>query len=202
MKSENSESFVLQAIIFEGAMALAGALLSLFCGLDLWKAFHTPDLSTLFNQIGLGIGFAAGMGLLFTLLDYIPWSQLKQISQKTKEVINEVLKYSTHFERFLVCLLAGIGEEILFRGLIFVAIFEFWPWGLEFNMNIIVAVIVSSVLFGLGHYISALYFFITGLLGAVFCLVFFWTGSLIAPVVAHALYDFYAMELALKESDA
>ena len=202
MKSEYHESFVLQAILFEGAMALVGALLALLFGLDLWKAFQTSDMAALFNQIGFGIGLAAGLGLIFTVMDYIPWSQMKLISEKTKEVINEVLKYSTHFERFLVCLLAGIGEEILFRGFIFVVIFEFWPWGLEFNMNIIVAVIVSSVLFGLGHYISALYFFITGLLGAVFCLVFLWTGSLIAPVVAHALYDFYAMELALKESDA
>ena len=183
-------------------MALVGAALALLCGLDLWKAFHTPDLATMFNQFGLGIGFAAGLGLIFTLLDYIPWSKLKQISQKTKEVINEALKNSSHFNRFLVCLLAGIGEEILFRGFIFVAIFEFWPWGLEYNMNIIAAILASSILFGLGHYVTLLYFVITGLLGAAFCLIFLWTGSLIAPVVAHALYDFYAMELALKEDEA
>ncbi len=202
MSSENGNSFVLQAIIFEGAMALIGALLALFCGLDLWKAFHTPDLVTLFNQLGLGVGFAAGLGLLFTLLDYIPWQHLKQVSQKTKEAVVETMKNVSRFNRFLVCLLAGIGEEILFRGFIFVAIFEFWPWGLEYNLNIIAAILASSILFGFGHYVTLLYFIITGLLGAAFCLVFLWTGSLIAPVVAHALYDFYAMELALKEDEA
>ena len=202
MNSENGNSFVLQAIFFEGAMALIGAALALFCGLDLWKAFHTPDLLTLFKQFGLGVVFAAGMGLLFTLLDYIPWRRLKQVSQKTKEVVVATMKNVTRFNRFLVCLLAGIGEEILFRGFIFVAIFEFWPWGLEYNLNIIAAIVFSSILFGLGHYVTLLYFIITGLLGAAFCLVFLWTGSLIAPVVAHALYDFYAMELALKEDEA
>ena len=202
MNSDKGNSFVLQAIIFEGAMALIGAALALFCGLDLWKAFHTPDLLTLINQFGLGVGFAAGMGLFFTALDYIPWRQLKQVSQKTKEAVVATMKNVTRFNRFLVCLLAGIGEEILFRGFIFVAIFEFWPWGLEYNLNIFAAIIISSILFGLGHYVTLLYFIITGLLGAAFCLVFLWTGSLIAPVVAHALYDFYAIELALREKEA
>ena len=198
----NTNGFVIHAILFEGAMALIGALMALLCGLDLWKAFHTPDLAALFNQLGLGVGLAAVLGLVFTILDYIPWSKLREVSQKTKEVINESLKNSSHFNRLLVCLLAGVGEEVLFRGFIFVVIFEFWPWGLEFNLNIIAAIIVSSVLFGLGHSISLLYFILTALLGAAFCLVFLWTGSLIAPIVAHALYDFYAMESALKEGVA
>ena len=198
----NTNGFVIHAILFEGAMALIGALMALLCGLDLWKAFHTPDLAALFNQLGLGVGLAAVLGLVFTILDYIPWSKLREVSQKTKEVIHESLKNSSHFNRLLVCLLAGVGEEVLFRGFIFVVIFEFWPWGLEFNLNIIAAIIVSSVLFGLGHSISLLYFILTALLGAAFCLVFLWTGSLIAPIVAHALYDFYAMESALKEGVA
>lgn len=197
-----SDGFVIQAILFEGAMALLGALLALICGLDLSKAFYTPDLATLFSQIALGIGLAVGLGIFFTILDYIPSSHLKQISDLTKETVSETMKNSSRINRFLVCLMAGVGEEVLFRGFIFLAIFEFWPWGLEFNMNIIVAVVVSSILFGLGHYVTAIYFLITGLLGVAFCLVFLRTGLLIAPLVAHALYDFYAMEIALKESGA
>lgn len=189
-------------IIFEGAMALIGALLALFCGLDLGKAFQTSDIADFFNQLALGVGIAAALGIVFTVLDHVPWSQLKRVSEKTREIVNESLKNSSHFNRFLVCLMAGVGEETLFRGFIFVAIFEFWPWGLEFNMNIIAAIVVSSVLFGLGHSITLLYFFLTALLGVFFCLVFLWTGSLIAPVVAHTLYDFYAIESALKESAA
>ncbi|MBR5161688.1 MAG: CPBP family intramembrane metalloprotease [Thermoguttaceae bacterium] len=189
-------------IIFEGTMALIGAVLALVCGLDLSKAFQTSDMAAFFNQLALGVGLAAAMGILFTFLDHVPWSQLKIVSEKTKEIVNEAFKDSSHFNRFLVCLLAGVGEEILFRGFIFIVIFEFWPWGLEFNMNIFAAVIISSALFGLGHYISLMYFFLSSLLGVVFCLVFLWTGSLIAPVVAHALYDFFAIEFALKESAA
>lgn len=183
-------------------MALIGALLALLCGLDLWKAFRVPDIGALFGQLGLGIAIAVGLIIVFTAMDYIPWSHLKKVSQKTKDVLCDMLKTSSRFNRFLVCFLAGIGEEILFRGFVFVAIFEFWPWGLEYNLNIIAAVIVSSVLFGFGHYVTLLYFIITGLLGVAFCLVFLWTGSLIAPVVAHVLYDFYAMETALNEDEA
>ena len=198
----NTNAFVIHAIFFEGTMALLGALLALFCGLDLGKAFQTADMAALFNQLALGVGIAAAMGIIFTILDHIPWSQLKKVSEKTKEIINESLKSASHINRFLVCLMAGVGEEVLFRGFIFVAIFEFWPWGLDFNMNIIAAIIASSVLFGLGHSITLLYFILTALLGVAFCLIFLWTGSLIAPIVAHALYDFYAMETALKEGNS
>ena len=198
----NTNGFVIQMILFEGAMALIGALLALVCGLDLSKAFQTSDMAALYSQLALGVGLAAALGIVFTVLDHIPWSQLKTVSEKTKEIINESLKDSSHLNRFFVCLLAGVGEEILFRGFIFIAIFEFWPWGLEFNLNIFAAIIISSALFGLGHNISLMYFFLSSLLGAIFCLVFLWTGSLIAPVVAHALYDFYAIELALKENAA
>ncbi|MBQ2619920.1 MAG: CPBP family intramembrane metalloprotease [Thermoguttaceae bacterium] len=198
----NTNGFVLHAILFEGAMAIVGALLALICGLDLSKAFHNPDFATMFSQFALGIGLAVGLGILFTVLDYFPWSHLKKVSEKTKEFVNDAFKDSSLFNRFLVCLLAGVGEEILFRGFIFIAIFEFWPWGLEYNLNIIAAIAISSILFGLGHNVSALYFLITAMLGVTFCLVFLWTGSLIAPVIAHALYDFYAMESALKEDAA
>lgn len=202
MNSDNSNSFVLQTIIFEGAMAIIGAFLALLCGLDLWKAFHTNNSAELLWQLGLGIAISAGMCFIFTILDFIPWKCLKDVSEKTKDIVCETFKNTTRFNRFLVCTQAGIGEEILFRGFIFVVIFEFWPWGLEFNLNIIAAVVISSILFGLGHSVTLLYFIITGLMGAVFCLIFLWTGSLIAPIIAHALYDFYAMETALKENEA
>lgn len=196
----NTNGFVIHMIIFEGTMALIGALLALFCGLDLGKAFQTSDMADFFNQFALGVGISAAMGIFFTILDHVPWSQLKKVSEKTKEIVNDAFKKTSRINRFLVCLLAGVGEEVLFRGFIFVAIFEFWPWGLEFNLNIIAAIIVSSTLFGLGHSITLMYFILSALLGATFCLVFLWTGSLIAPVVAHSLYDFYAIEFALKES--
>ena len=202
MSSENSNYFVLQAIIFEGAMALIGALLSLLCGLDLSKAFLTSNSVELLWHLGLGIVFAACLGVFFTILELVPFDSLQRASEKAKEIVCETLNNTTRFNRFLICMLAGIGEEILFRGFIFVVIFEFWPWGLEFNMNIIAAIAISSILFGLGHSITRLYTIITGLMGVVFCLVFLWTGSLIAPIVAHALYDFFAMEFALRENDS
>lgn len=202
MNSNDSNSFVLQTIIFEGALAIIGAFLALLCGLDLWKAFQTNNSSELLCQLGLGLAISAGMCLFFTILDLIPLKCLKDVSEKTKDIVCETFKNTTRFNRFLVCMQAGIGEEILFRGFIFIVIFEYWPWGLEFNMNIIAAIAISSILFGLGHCVTLLYFFITGLMGVFFCLIFLWTGSLIAPIVAHGLYDFYAMETALKEDDA
>ena len=62
----NTNGFVLHMILFEGAMALLGAFLALLFGLDMTKAFQTTDLAALFNQLALGVGFAAAIISVFT----------------------------------------------------------------------------------------------------------------------------------------
>lgn len=73
----------------------------------------------------------------------------------------------------VIALSAGIGEELLFRGAIQPA------WGL----------LPASLLFAFAHAVSPLYIaiaFIAGLgLGGLYSA----TGALLAPMIAHALYD-------------
>lgn len=101
---------------------------------------------------------------------------------------------STRDERrwwWLVCLTAGICEEVVYRGFLLhyfhVMPFHFsWTWALA----------ISSAIFGIGH----LYQGIAGavqtiVLGFLFGTLFFITGNLMLPMALHAVLDLRVLAL-------
>jgi CAAX protease family protein len=81
-----------------------------------------------------------------------------------------------------LCLTAGICEEILFRGYLL--------WFLIPRTGVALALVLGSLSFGLLHaYQGARGILRTGLVGLTMALVYRLTGSLAAPMVAHALLD-------------
>ena len=85
----------------------------------------------------------------------------------------------------LLAALAGIGEEALFRGVL-------QPW-LAGAISVWPAVLVTALVFGGLHPVSATYVLLAGLAGAYFGALLVLTGNLLAPIVAHAGYDFVAL---------
>lgn len=84
-----------------------------------------------------------------------------------------------------VSLSAGICEELLYRG--------FLMWYISQYSSMIVAVIVSSLLFGIAHAYQGWKGMIqTGLLGLVFALIYFFTASLWIPIALHIAIDVYS----------
>ena len=51
----------------------------------------------------------------------------------------------------------------------------------------------ASVSFGLVHFASRAYAAVAGIIGLYLGALFLWQGSLLAPIVTHALYDFVAL---------
>ena len=85
-----------------------------------------------------------------------------------------------------ISLLAGLGEEILFRGVLQEA---FTGW-----FNVWVGVLMASVLFGLMHSITFTYVLLATLMGAYLGCVWLWADhNLLVIVLTHALYDFLVL---------
>ena len=89
----------------------------------------------------------------------------------------------------LVSVLAGVGEEMLFRGVIQPAVAEAVGGG----WGIAVGLAASALLFGLAHPITPAYALLAGLIGLYLGGVWLVSGNLLVPVVAHAGYDFVAL---------
>ncbi|MCL2338193.1 MAG: CPBP family intramembrane metalloprotease [Firmicutes bacterium] len=89
---------------------------------------------------------------------------------------------------FWVALTAGIGEEFLLRGFLFLLLQAVFP-----NISIILVVIVSGVFFGLWHLYQGVHGMIkTAITGALLGCLYIATGSLILPMLLHFITDFSA----------
>ena len=57
----------------------------------------------------------------------------------------------------------------------------------------LVGLAVAASLFGAAHWITAEYAALAGLIGLYLGAVWLWSGNLLAPMAAHALYDFLVL---------
>jgi len=92
---------------------------------------------------------------------------------------------ATVLDLAVVSLLAGVGEELLFRGFL-------QTWFAQ-AAGAHVAVLAAAVVFGLAHAISRSYVVFASVLGISLGYLYHLTGSLPAAMVAHAVYDFAAL---------
>ncbi|MGH8934052.1 MAG: lysostaphin resistance A-like protein [Egibacteraceae bacterium] len=82
--------------------------------------------------------------------------------------------------------LAPIGEELLFRGMLFQSLqkpLRFWP-----------AAIVSGVIFGIIH-LEPLVAVVTAILGVYLAWIFQRRGTLLVPIIAHSIFNLLGLVL-------
>lgn len=121
--------------------------------------------------------------------------------RRDPEALERVLQKLGHIERMLprsmeekrifhfVALTAGVCEELLYRGYLI--------WYLSRWIDVVPAVIVSSVIFGIGHsYQGVKGIITTTLVGGVMALIYLTAGSLWPAMAVHAIIDMHAGELA------
>ena len=90
-----------------------------------------------------------------------------------------------------VCITAGFCEEVLYRGFL-LRYFHNMP----FHLSLTWALVVAAVIFGIGHlYQGVKPALATVVLGFALSCVFVVTGSLLVPIIAHALLDLRALAL-------
>jgi membrane protease YdiL (CAAX protease family) len=94
----------------------------------------------------------------------------------------------------VVALLAGLGEEALFRGVVQPA--------LAAHLPLLVAIAATAMLFGAAHWITPTYALLAGIVGAYLGGLFVLSGNLLVPIVAHALYDVVALALLVRVKPA
>jgi membrane protease YdiL (CAAX protease family) len=109
------------------------------------------------------------------------------IKKKLESVAaNEFLpRTKKEFQWFiLLSITAGICEELLFRG--------FLIWYFESLTNTLLAVVLSSILFGLAHsYQGVTGILRSGLMGLILALILVWTDSLLILIFLHIAGDVY-----------
>ncbi len=95
----------------------------------------------------------------------------------------------------LLSLTAGITEEVQYRGYLFMAFLLLFP-----HLNPLYAVVISTLLFSLGHIYQGKEALKPMMAGLALSLIFYFTGSLYIVIALHSLQDLVATEV-LNESD-
>ena len=93
--------------------------------------------------------------------------------------MNELQNFSLASKLFMMAVLPGIGEELLFRGILYRAYRK---------KNPVKAMLVSSFLFGLFH-MNLNQFLYAFVLGIVFVLVLEATGNIVVPMIMHFVFN-------------
>ncbi len=108
----------------------------------------------------------------------------------------DVQKITVHFNGYswfkigCVALLAGVGEELLFR----VAL-QSW---LTNYVPVYLAIFAPALVFGLLHFLSWSYFIAATLMGLVFGIAYHFTQSVMLVIAWHAIYDLIALGVIVK----
>lgn len=164
----------------EGGLVLVAALLGWALGLNPWATVRLDV-----GAVAYGVaGVLPPVGMLGWVLRS-DWGPVVELRAWLEAVMREVFNHWRGWQLAMVSLLAGVGEESLFRGVI--------QAGLEGSLGRVGALLVAAAAFGCAHPISWLYAGLAGIMGLWFGLLWWWSGSLVAPVLAHALYDFIAL---------
>ena len=165
--------------VLEGALALLAMGIGYFIGFSPIRNLHWSTQSLL-----LGLLAVVPMVFVFCFSVRSNWHPVRRIR------IFLLRRVMPMFEGqpgavLLVSLLAGIGEEVFFRGLIQAGLHS-WIGGW---IGLCVGLLFGSGLFGLLHSASRMYMISAAVFGLYFGLLLLWTDNLLVPIIAHAVYD-------------
>lgn len=172
------------------AVLAEGGLGVLAIAVGWWLGVNPLELVT-GGWWALAWGCLAALPMLGTLAltDYLSFWPFSDINDVVDRLLRPLFARTSVLELAVISALAGIGEELMFRGLIQEGLAR---WIGE-PMGVWIALGIASVLFGLLHPMNVAYVILAAVMG--FCLGGLWiaTGNLLVPIVAHAVYDFLAL---------
>ena len=177
----NPADFFKKACYFESALVLVAVALGWIADIDPFENLHFSETVIAYGVIG-----TAPLFLLFLTMEQIQLESVVKIRSLLLETLGPGL-HSYHWtDLFMLAAIAGVSEEILFRGVI-------QPW-MESSWGMAAGLIGSNIIFGLVHAVTPLYAVLAALVGIYLGLSLDYGGdrNLLTPVIIHGLYDFLA----------
>jgi uncharacterized protein len=172
--------FMLAAGVFEGGLLVLAFVVGLLIGVR-----PAAQLTWSWQDLGWGILATLPMLLLFAASWNSSWKTFREIREFLRDVLGPLLDDCGLLDIITLALLAGVCEEVLFRGLI---------WQYLNVHNAVLALLLTNLLFGLAHSVTPLYAIVAGIVGIYLTLLMSIGDSpnLLIPMTAHSLYDFIA----------
>ncbi len=168
------------ALAFEGGLAVIAWVVGSLIGID-----PLQQITLTWQAAGWGLLASLPMALVLFLVPRSSWPPLRNLDQVAQDLIVPIFERCNPVELALIAAFAGLGEEMLFRGLIQPA--------LALAVGSVPALLLTSLAFGALHPITRAYVVLAALIGIYLGILQLITGNLLVPIIAHAVYDFVAL---------
>jgi uncharacterized protein len=182
------DRFFKNACLFEAALIVVAVALGWLSGINPFATLHYSESAIIYGILG-----TIPLFLLFLLLEQLTADSVVTIRRLLLETLGPSLHRYHWTDLFILAAIAGISEEILFRGVI-------QPW-MESSWGLTAGLVGSNIVFGLVHAVTPLYAVLATLVGIYLGLALDYGGdrNLLTPIIIHGLYDYLAF-LALMRS--
>ncbi len=182
-----SENFFKTACYFESALILVAIVLGWIADINPFETIHFSENAVLYGFFG-----TVPLYLIFMAMEHMPYDSIQKIRQILIDTIGASMNKQNWADLFILAAIAGVAEEVLFRGVI-------QPW-MENSWGMNPGLIISSMLFGLIHAVTPLYAILATVISIYLGLSLDYGGerNLLTPIVIHALYDFLAFIAIMK----
>lgn len=177
------------AIAFEAALIPLALLLALVAGLAPWRALE-PSAAVVVGGLLATVPLVGALILLGRRRAH--W--FVEVERLVAPLIERLFRGRGPVPVLVVAALAGIGEELLFRGVL--------QAGLAGALGPAAGLLLASLAFGLAHALSRAYFLLAIAMGLYLGLLFQLSGSVLLPAIVHAVYDVVAIALLLQRAPA
>ncbi len=161
-------------------------------------SLRSPDWTSLAIGVAWGLAGAVPMIVMLLTMDRWPIGPLANLKRFVRELVVPLFAQLNLAQLALISSLAGIGEEMLFRGVLQ----DLLARGIGGAAGLLVGLLVGSVVFGLCHWVTRTYAVLAMLIGLYMGVLLIASGSILAPIVAHAVYDFVALWYLVKRRGA
>lgn len=175
-----SRRFFALALLFEGGLGALAVAIGYFMTPPIWERIGWRPA-----DFGVGMLAAIPLGLGLLIIRRVRSGPLRRLNATVDHLIVPLFLRCSMAELALISAVAGVGEELLFRGVI-------QPAAIGWT-NSWIGLTIASIAFGLVHAVTPSYALLAALAGAYFGYLAKATSNLLVPMTAHGLYDFAAL---------
>jgi membrane protease YdiL (CAAX protease family) len=177
----NRTRFLTLTVVLEGGLAVVALALGWLTGIDPLNHFTINWPALTWAIVG-----TIPLILFFIIFYHFPVGPLGPIKKFLIRTLGPYLNTCHWYDLLLIALLAGVCEELFFRGFL-------QPW-IESSGGAMAGLLGSNLVFALAHFITQTYALLTGLMGVYLGLLLDASGqrNLLIPILAHTIYDFLA----------
>ncbi|KJR42047.1 abortive infection protein [Candidatus Magnetoovum chiemensis] len=175
MKDITRSRLLLFTLVIEGSVFILALIMGSVFGIKLF-----PLSENLLNDIAIGTFSSIPPLILFVFSMSRRCDNVRVLKSLKDTLLFNVMpffKNSKSVDLILIAALAGLCEEVFFRGI----------------LQVKYGIYLASIVFGLLHFITPIYFIFATIMGFYIGYIYLYYDSLLIPVQLHYIYDAVAL---------